>query len=411
MGINRNSDDVPLEPTGSSASGSCPGNEKLIFGQGYRAWAQAFGSFMVFFSIGGMINMYGVYQQAYQVEGKLGASESAISWIGSVQSSLCLVLGIIAGPLCDHGYFYYLVYSGIFFVVLGQMMLSLCTSYYQIFLSQGICMGFGSGLVFLPAFCVLVPYFDRQLEIAVGIAAMGGGVGAIALQIIFSQIIDKVGFPWTTRVIGLVLMVPLLIAAAILRVKKKPASVVFLLGVVMATISITSPGYYIQGYAYAINIQDTALISYLLPIYMAAYTCGCFGLNALAKWLGPFNVTSVAVLLSGALSWALVDLRNEGGLVFLVFCFGFLSAAVSSLPPACYVKMCPDLSRVGSRMGCGYVASTIGSLVGAPIAGAILDRYRYNALWMFTASMSLAGGALFFISRGLYGGWRMRITA
>lgn len=124
-----------------------------------------------------MGNMYGVYQDFYQSQNKLDASASAISWIGSVQMALCLVLGIITGPLHDHGYFYHLLYTGSFLVVLGQMMLSLCTSYYQVFLSQGVCMGLGAGLVFLPAFCVLIPYFDRQLEIAIGIATMGGGVG------------------------------------------------------------------------------------------------------------------------------------------------------------------------------------------------------------------------------------------
>ena len=121
--------------------------------------------------------MFGAYQAFYQSENKLDVSASAISWIGSLQAALCLVLGIVTGPLYDRGYFYHLVYAGSFLVVFGQMMLSLSNSYYQAFLAQGVCMGIGAGLAFLPAFCILVTYFDRQLEVAVGIATTGGGVG------------------------------------------------------------------------------------------------------------------------------------------------------------------------------------------------------------------------------------------
>lgn len=245
----------------------------------------------------------------------------------------------------------------------------------------------------------------------------------------FNQIVSKIGFPWTARVTGLVLFLPLLIAACVFRTQqtpvqprslrhfidwtvfKEPASVVFLLGVLISSISVNIPAFYVQGYASAINIKDKVLTNFVLSIYLAAYTCGCFGLNAMAKWVGPFNVISASVCLSGILPWALIDLRNECGLVFLIIVLGFVSAAPSSLPPACYVRLCPDLRLVGSRMGCGYVASTIGSLVGAPIAGAILDRHGYNAVWVFTASMSLVSGFIFIISRGIYSRWQMWVVS
>ncbi|KAJ5629104.1 major facilitator superfamily domain-containing protein [Penicillium lividum] len=403
------------------------GHNQLVRDRGYRAWLQVVGSFMVFFSTAGMANMFGVYMTFYLDEKKFDASVSAISWIGSLQAALCLALGIFTGPLYDRGYFYHLMYTGSFLVVLGQMMLSLSSSYYQAFLSQGVCMGLGAGLALLPSFCIIVTYFDRHLEVATGIAYMGGGVGGIILPIIFSQTVYKIGFAWATRVVGLVLFVPLLIAASVFRPLKKserprpfrefiswnmfkePSTVVFLLGVIVAIMSVNIPAYYMQEYASAINIKDKVLISYILPIYLAAYTCGCFGLNALAKWVGPFNVISVSVGLSGALTWALVDLNNKGGLVVVVVFLGFLSAAPSSLQPACYVKLCPDIQQMGSRIGCGYMASTIGSLVGAPIAGAILDRYGYNPVWIFSASMSLIGAAIFMISRGFHTGWRVWI--
>jgi hypothetical protein len=38
-------------------------------------------------------------------------------------------------------------------------------------------MGLGAGMTLVPAFCILITYFDRHLEMATGIASMGGSIG------------------------------------------------------------------------------------------------------------------------------------------------------------------------------------------------------------------------------------------
>jgi MFS family permease len=105
------------------------------------------------------------------------ASSSTISWIGSVQSSLLLILGLITGPLYDAGYFRVLLSTGSFLVIFGQMVTSLCHEYYQVILAQGFCIGIGVGLIFIPGVAVLSTYFDTRLALANGIAATGGGLG------------------------------------------------------------------------------------------------------------------------------------------------------------------------------------------------------------------------------------------
>lgn len=46
--------------------------------------------------------------------------------------------------------------------------------YYQVFLAQGIGMGIGMGLMFLPAISVTSHYFRRRRTIAMGFVIAGG---------------------------------------------------------------------------------------------------------------------------------------------------------------------------------------------------------------------------------------------
>lgn len=125
----------------------------------------------------GVLNTFGAYQTYYETQKLFPSSSSSISWIGSVQSSLLLVLGLITGPLYDAGYFYPLLFSGSFMIVFGQMMLSLSKEYYQVLLSQGFCIGLGTGLILIPGVAILSTYFGTKLALANGVAAAGSGLG------------------------------------------------------------------------------------------------------------------------------------------------------------------------------------------------------------------------------------------
>jgi len=123
------------------------------------------------------MNTFGVYQTYYETRDPPLASPSSISWIGSIQAFLLLFVGTFTGPVYDAGYFRELIIGGTIFVVLGQMMLSLCKEYYQVLLAQGFCIGIGQGLLFVPSVAILSTYFTTRLAFAVGIAAAGSSLG------------------------------------------------------------------------------------------------------------------------------------------------------------------------------------------------------------------------------------------
>jgi MFS family permease len=69
--------------------------------------------------------------------------------------------GMIAGPLFDKGY----------------MMTSLCTVLWQFVAAQGVCIGLGSGLIFIPMIGLIAQWFNSKRGIANGLASSGSGVG------------------------------------------------------------------------------------------------------------------------------------------------------------------------------------------------------------------------------------------
>lgn len=151
---------------------------------GTRAWLVVIGGFFVWFNSWGAINAFGVFQTYYQLELLASYSAFDISWIGSVQNFLVLFVGFLSGPLYDAGYGVYLLGLGGVLNVLGMVMLSLSTEYYQIFLSQGVCVGLGWGLMFTPAASLPSRFFRKRLALATGLASAGTGIGGTAVEIV-----------------------------------------------------------------------------------------------------------------------------------------------------------------------------------------------------------------------------------
>ena len=119
----------------------------------------------------------GAFQPFYTQTYLPYTSSSAISWISSIKAFLLLIGGIVMGSLYDRGYLHALVFPGAFLVVLGMMITSIATSYWQILLAQRVAVGLGNGCLFVPSVGVLPAYFPKNRALALGVAASGSGFG------------------------------------------------------------------------------------------------------------------------------------------------------------------------------------------------------------------------------------------
>lgn len=67
---------------------------------------------------------------------------------------------------------------GTIFLVFGFMMLSLAKEYYQILLSQGVCVGIGGAMLYVPSITLVTATFKKHRAMAVFIALSGTAIGS-----------------------------------------------------------------------------------------------------------------------------------------------------------------------------------------------------------------------------------------
>jgi MFS family permease len=158
---------------------------------GFHAWAQVVSGHLVVALTWGYAASFGVFQSHY--ESTLPQSPSDISWIGGFQVFCLLFISTLSGRATDAGMARPVVAAGAVLLVLGTFMTSLATEYWQIFLAQGLCIGLGQGLMWLPSVTLISTYFMRLRVFAVTTAATGTSTGGIIFPAMIQYLIPKIG--------------------------------------------------------------------------------------------------------------------------------------------------------------------------------------------------------------------------
>uniref|UniRef100_A0A093V8M1 Putative transporter MCH4 n=1 Tax=Talaromyces marneffei PM1 TaxID=1077442 RepID=A0A093V8M1_TALMA len=287
-------------------------NAEHEFDTGFTAWLQVLGAFFLFFNTWGLINTWGAFQTYYEEHILSHESASTISWIGSIESFLLMFIGVVSGPLFDAGYLPVLLPLGSFMVVFGYMMTSLATGYYQVMLAQGICVGLGTGFLFVPSVALLPQYFRKKRALANGLAASGSSFGGVIYPIMFDQLQKHVGFPWATRAIAFVSLGTCTLSCLVLRARFLPTErrsliqlsafkeiqfSLFCLGLFMGFLGFYNFLIYVQPWAIQNGIVNSNLGFYLVSILNAASIFGRIAPNLIAD-LQAHSIFSYRLLAS-----------------------------------------------------------------------------------------------------------------
>ncbi|KAL3492073.1 major facilitator superfamily domain-containing protein [Aspergillus germanicus] len=394
---------------------------------GATAWLHVLGGFMLFFNTWGMLNTFGVFQTYYESGALFSRSSSDISWIGSIQATMLLLVGFITGPIYDRGYLRALLIAGSFGIVFGTMMLSLCKEYWQVLLAQGFTVGIGAGCLFVPCVSLLPTYFSTKLGAALGLAVSGSSLGGVIYPIALNRLLDPLGFGWSVRVIGFIALGTLLVPIAIMKQRVKPPKtralidwsaftdipyMTFVLGGLIAFMGLFTLFFYISYVGSARHLVSNDMAFYLVPILNAA---SCFGRtipNAMADKLGPFNLITPCCAMVGVCILCLITVTSEAGLIVIAVFSGFFSGALIGLPPLCFVALTEDKSKIGTRIGMGFGMMAFGVLAGGPGAGDILGGGRdmnWDGLWVFGGVTTLVAAGVFLVLRIVRGGFKVAV--
>ncbi|GES56889.1 major facilitator superfamily domain, general substrate transporter [Aspergillus terreus] len=400
---------------------------------GVRGWLQVLGAFFIFFNVWGLTFAYGSFQSFYALEYLPMSGASAIAWIGTVQSFLLIVCGVVSGPLFDLGYYRAMIAAGSTLSVLGIMMLSLAHEYYAIFLSHGICMGIGFGLLYIPSIALVSRRFTRRRAVALGVSTSGAPAGGIIYTLMFEQLLPKVHFPWTVRILGFVMLF-LFVAAAFLllwgtgtthqtqgprqrtklldlRALKDPPFWSFTASNFLLYLGYMTPFYYIPTYAETKLHTTRSLGLYILIISQAASIIGRVATTTIAHRYGSMLPWIACGLVSGVACLAWLSVHSLAGFILYAAFYGGISGALVPLPPSVFPHVCPDPRALGTWLGMAQSISSVSTLIGPPVAGALASiGARGNADLNFTNIKLFSGVVMISGSFQLIGLWYLLRT-
>lgn len=318
-------------------------------------------------------------------------------------------------------------------------------------LALAILSSIGNSCLFSPAMGAISHWFHERRGEVSGFAFTGSGFGGVLFPLMFQSLVPQIGWAWTVRVVGFVLVVLCAVAVALCRsrlpLRKGAATTwrdmqpdlrifwddtgamaVTTLGVFLVEwayfIPVTyMPSYYLarQGLSKADAVGASGAFAYQLLAILNGVSCfGRYLPGYLGDKLGRYNIMIVSNLLCVVavfglwLPDAITDApQSIALLISFVVLFGFASGANVALTPICIGQLC-GTQEYGRYYASVYTMASIGCLTGIPLAGNLTTatgeegRRGYWGVILFTG-LSYAASFLCFLwvrVRVKGSGWR-----
>ncbi|KAG2357011.1 MFS general substrate transporter [Suillus spraguei] len=384
---------------------------------GLTAWLVVFAVHLVTFSAFGVANSWGIFQAYYEENILRYSSRSNIAWIGSVQYALVYLPAVVTGRIFDLGYFKIPCFAASTGIVASAFLTAECTQFWQFFLVQGLILGFCCGIIVGPAVVVISHWFDRKRGLAMSFAAIGASIGSTVFPVIAQELIPLIGFKWTMRVFGFILLATLGVANILLKRRLPPVNVrggllnlksfrnkayaIFCIAGIVGFLGIYTVLTYVSLSAVAIGGSKN-IAFYIIAIANGASTFGRLSSGLMADKFGALNTMAAFTAMTGITTFAWPFATNKSQLIAIVTIYGFSSGAFVALFAVAAVAM-GDIEDAGRRVGMFMSLSAFGAIAGPPISGAISTASRgFVAAGLYAGGIIMCSVGLLLLARYLH---------
>lgn len=348
-------------------------------------------------------------------------SASQLGWIATIAVFLIFGVGIPIGALVDRYGTRPVVAPFVALGIVSLGLLSLCKTYWQIVLCQGVAFGLACSGTTLPAVICVTQWFSTKRGLAVGLASSGSSFGGLIFPIMVSRLINSHGFKtaihWSTLVVGVCMIIGLLCCEgpyppkrlAAMKEKESTATpslesskqdekpeegdlgascsieasitpepagkvlgmshnlvpwIAFCVGVFCCTFSLLVPFDYLPTIAVEQGMNQD-LAQYTLALINAGSMVGRIIPGFVSDHLGQFNVMALVTTLS-AIALLLVWLPvyyfpTNGGIIFFSLFYGFVSGGYTSLLSPCVVALVDgQVANLGLKFGIACLCLAFG---------------------------------------------------
>ncbi|EKM55121.1 uncharacterized protein PHACADRAFT_255517 [Phanerochaete carnosa HHB-10118-sp] len=383
---------------------------------GLKAWTVVAGASLGTLATFGFVNAWGVFQAYYEQTLLKDTSPSTIAWIGSIQYALVFVPGLVTGRLFDKGMFRVPLAVSSVFLVAATFLVAQCKEYWQFLLCQGFAVGLGAGVIFGPLLGVVAHWFKRRKGLALGVVAVGSSLGGTLFPIAIRNLIQEVGFQWTMRIVGFILLATLTFTNLTLSRRlpprdasgpfinlqafRNPAYTFYCAAGFVTFLGLYTVLTYIDVSAAFVGL-DPNFSFYLVSVANAGSIVGRLAGGILADKYGALNVMIPATFIAGILTYVWPFVTNKGGYVAVGLIYGISSGVFVSMLAAPLVEM-GETHDVGLRLGMFFTVLAFGALCGPPISGAINEATDgFKAVGYYAGSAVLVSVVLLILVRQL----------
>ena len=283
--------------------------------------------------------------------------------------------------------------------------------------------GISGSLIWTSTIATIGHWFSARRGIATGLATTAGGFGGILFPLLIESLMPKVGYKWTICVLASISAFASGVGMLLMSTRISPSATkssmfdmngfkdasfgLTVAAIFMIDLAVVLPPAYLTSYALDHGFSST--LSYQLLAFLNATTVIGRGLPGFIadKW-GRFNVMIVSSILSTIMIlslWMFAE-NNLGLLVTFTVLFGIFSGTADSLTPVCVAQLCQQ-ENYATRYGTAYGIVSFATLIGNPLAGAILGPGKnYKGLIGLCGGVYAASAVLFILARGKGGGWK-----
>ena len=241
--------------------------------------------------------------------------------------------------------------------------------------------GLGGALLNTPAYASIGHFFKRRRGLATGIAYTSGSIGGIVIPLMLQSLLPKIGFAWSIRVLGFLLLAlavpanlfittrlppssssqtPVSVIPDLSAFRKDPSYALCTAGMFLMEWGLFVPLTYTSAYV-TTHGQDASFGFTVLALLNAGSFFGRLLPGFLADLLGRFHVIIVTISLCAISVLALWLPAADSKAVIIAFAisFGFASGSNLSLIPVCLSQLC-SIENYGRYVSTSYFFVSFG---------------------------------------------------
>ena len=365
---------------------SAPATAVDAIPDGGYGWVVAIACSVVTFTFNGWSGSWGVVQTALLQEHQSQGSTTSLSFVGSLGIALAVAFGLASVRVSRLISARYTMLLGVLLMSFGILLSGFTTDNLGgLFASAGISFGLGCSLAYTVTNTLPVQWFSSNLGLANGLVKLGGGLGATILALVVQVLIDRVGIPWTFRILGLFSLATGVPAAWALKERGPPSSAPFIdlslftsipfcclfLAGAVGTFALFVPPFFLPLFAHSIGLSASTGAG-IVSAFNACTAVGRLGAGFACDKLGSINMLLLTTALNTVSMLAIWPVSETiGPLVIFAALNGVANGAFFVTMPTAIGRMIgPGQAAIG--MGMAITGWTGGYLMGTPIAGMLI---------------------------------------